>query len=249
MKYLIKNLNQIKKIYSSGKVVSNILNYITKYVKPGISTGKINDICHKKIIYDYKSYPATLGYMGYPKSICTSINNVVCHGIPSYNEILKEGDILNIDVAVCKNNYYADASRMFFVGKINDEYIRLCKITYKSILNSLKYIKNGNNFNLIGNSIEDYISNYNYSIVRDYCGHGIGVKFHEYPNILHYKNNFNIYMKTGMIFTIEPMINLGGYETYVMDDKWTVKTKDNSLSAQYEFTVLVTDSGYKILSS
>ncbi len=248
MNRLIKNNYEINKIIISSKIVSEVLNYISSYVKEGISTGELNDICHKRIVNYHKAYPASLGYMNYPKSICTSINDTVCHGIPDYSHILKKGDIINIDVSICKDNYYSDSSKMYFVNPISNDAYKLCYYTYKSFCNVLKYIKNGNKLNLIGNNIEKYIIKYGYSIVKNYCGHGIGKKLHESPQILHYRNNSNLYMKTGMIFTIEPMINLGSEKTFVMKDGWTVKTLDNSLSAQYEHTILVTNNGYKILT-
>lgn len=219
MNSIIKNNSEIKKIIISSKIVKDILNYVSKYIKEGISTGEINDICHDRIINYHKAYPASLGYMNYPKSICTSINDTVCHGIPNYNIILKKGDIINIDVSVCKNNYYSDSSKMFFINPINYSAYKLCNVTYRSILNSLKYIKNGNNLNLIGYSIDNYIKKYGYSIVKEYCGHGIGKKLHEFPNILHYKNNCNILMRSGMVFTIEPMVNIGSNKIYITKDK------------------------------
>ncbi len=248
MIYMIKNLKEIKNIKISSKIASETLFYISKYIKPGISTGKINDICYDRIVNYHNAYPASLKYMGYPKSICTSINDVVCHGIPDYNCILNDGDIINIDIAVCKNNYYSDTSKMFFVGKPNNLAIKLCKVTKKSLYLSLNCIKNGGQFKNIGNIIQNYVNSKGYSVVKNYCGHGIGKKLHEKPNVLHYKNNCNLIFKTGMIFTVEPMINIGSEDTFVMNDGWTVKTKDGSLSAQYEHTILVTDSGYQILT-
>ncbi len=245
---IIKNNKDIKKMINVSKIAKNILLYISKYIKAGISTGYINDLCHNKIINYYKSYPAVLGYMNFPKSICTSVNDVVCHGIPNYNFILKNGDIINIDISICKDKYYSDVSKMFFVGTPNINVLKLCNITYNSIFYALKCVKNGNKLNLIGKNIQKYVEYYGYSIVKNYCGHGIGRKLHEFPQILHYKNDYNLSMKTGMIFTIEPMVNLGHSDTYIMEDGWTVKTKDGSLSAQYEHTILVTKNGYKILT-
>ncbi len=245
---MIKNFKDIKNIKISAKIASEVLFYISKYIKPGISTGKINDICYNRIVEYHKAYPAALKYMGFPKSICTSINDVVCHGIPSYNCILLDGDIINIDIAICKNNYYADISKMFLVGKPNYIAVRLCKVTKKSLYLSLKCIKNGGKFKNIGKIIQNYVNKKGYSVVKNYCGHGIGRNFHEEPHILHYKNNCNLFFKTGMIFTIEPMINMGSEDTIIMNDGWTVKTKDGNLSAQYEHTILVTDNSYEILT-
>ncbi len=248
MSYIIKNSKEIKNIKISGKIARDVLFYISKYIKPGISTGRINDICYDRIVNFHNAYPASLLYMGFPKSICTSINNVVCHGIPNYNCILSNGDIINIDIAVCKNNYYADTSKMFLVGKPDYKAIKLCKITKKSLYLSLKCIKNGTELKNIGRIIDNYVKKKGFSVVKNYCGHGIGKNFHEKPHILHYKNNYNLILKSGMVFTIEPMINLGSKDTIVMNDGWTVKTRDGSLSAQYEHTILVTDYGYEILT-
>ncbi len=244
----IYNKKDINYIIICSNIVKDVLFFIKKYIKPGISTGEINDICHNRIVNYHKAYPASLGYMNYPKSICTSINNVVCHGIPDYSCILKNGDIINIDIGICKYNYYSDSSRMYFVGKPSVEAKKLCIVTYKSIFYALKFLKFNKKISTIGCKIQEYIEKYGYSVVRDYCGHGIGKNFHEFPQILHFKNNCNIFLKTGMVFTIEPMINIGCYKTIVMDDGWTVKTLDGSLSAQYEHTILITDKGYKILT-
>ncbi len=248
MSIKINNYEDIKNIKIVSRIVHEMLNYISFFIKPGVTTGYLNDVCYNRIINYYKAYPASLGYMDYPKSICTSVNDVVCHGIPSYKTILKKGDIINIDISICKNNYYSDASKMYFVGEPNKLSIKLCKVTYNSILKALKYIKPGNKINLIGKAIQNYIDKFNYSIVKDYCGHGIGKKLHEEPHILHYINNCDLIFKEGMIFTIEPIINLGTFKTKIMKDGWTVKTVDKSLSAQYEHTILVTNNGYEILT-
>ncbi len=244
----INKSKDIKNIILVSKIVNEMLNYISNFIKPGISTGIIDNICYNRIIKFYKAYPASLGYMNYPKSICTSINDVVCHGIPRYNKFLKNGDIINIDISICKNNYYSDGSKMYFVGNVNKKYINFCNIIKNSILKSLKYIKPGNKINIIGNIIQNYIEKFGYSIVKNYCGHGIGKKLHEEPCILHYKNNYDWKFIKGMIFTIEPIVNMGSYKTKIMNDGWTVKTVDKSLSAQYEYTILVTNKGCKILT-
>ncbi len=247
MLYLLKNNEDINKIKISCYIAKEVLFYISKYIKEGISTGEINDICHNRIVKYHNAYPAPLGYMNYPKSVCISVNDTVCHGIPDYNYLLKNGDILNIDVSICKNNYYSDTSKMFFVGKISKKALKLCNITHNSIYYALKYVKKNVSINIIGNKIQEYINNYNYSIVKNYCGHGIGKNLHEEPQILHYKNNSNIIMKPGMVFTIEPMINIGSSKTIVMKDGWTVKTKDKSLSAQYEHMILINNNNYELL--
>ncbi len=239
----------IKKIKKSSEIVSDVLSFIFKYIKPGISTGEIDFLCHKRIINHHNAYPACLGYMNYPKSICTSVNDVVCHGIPNNNHILSNGDIINIDVSVLKDNYYSDASKMYFVGKPSKSAADLCYVTYESIKSTLKYVKSGNKLNLIGKIIQDYVEGNGYSVVRNYCGHGIGKNLHEDPQVLHYFSlNNNVILKSGMVFTIEPMVNIGSYKTKIMSDGWTVKTLDGELSAQYELTILVTDFGYEILT-
>ncbi len=250
MSIIIKSFIDIKKIRIVSRIVSEVLFYISKYIKPGVSTGEIDFICNKRIIDYHKAFPACLGYMDYPKSICTSVNDVVCHGIPNFDQILKKGDIINIDVAIVKNKYYSDASKMYFVGKPSQLSFDLCRITYNSVIKALKYIGPGKKLNIIGKIIQDYVEKNGYSVVRNYCGHGIGKKLHEEPQVLHYYSNINdnIILKSGMIFTIEPMVNVGSYKTKVMDDGWTVKTVDGGLSAQYEFTVLITDYGYEILT-
>ncbi|MDE5285530.1 MAG: type I methionyl aminopeptidase, partial [Buchnera aphidicola] len=207
------------------------------------------DICHEYITYQQKSIPACLGYHGFPKSICISINDVVCHGIPSERTILKEGDIVNIDITVIKNGYHGDTSKMFYVGEIGILAKRLCEVTQESLYKALKIIKPGIKIYKIGEIIQNYAENQNFSVVKEYCGHGIGRNFHELPHILHYKNkNNNMLLEKGMIFTVEPMINAGKASVRCMKDGWTIKTKDRSLSAQYEHTILVTKYGCDILT-
>ncbi|XBC39428.1 MAG: type I methionyl aminopeptidase [Buchnera aphidicola (Nurudea shiraii)] len=246
----IKKNYEIEKMRKVGKLVAEVLEMIKNHIKPGISTGELDLICHKYMINHQKSKPACLGYNGFPKSICVSINNVVCHGIPSHNKKLKHGDIVNIDVAIIKNKYYGDASKMFFVGKPTKLGKLLCKVARKSLYLSLKVIKPGILLNEIGKTIQKHVENYHFSIVKEYCGHGIGTKFHEEPQILHYNHHSDkkIVLKPGMTFTVEPMINAGNCEVKCMDDGWTVKTKDASLSAQYEHTILVNEEGCEILT-
>ncbi|CAL4320960.1 type I methionyl aminopeptidase [Buchnera aphidicola] len=249
MSYIIKTASEIKKMRISGKLVSEVLEMIEEYIKPNISTEKINNICHDYIVTQQKAIPACLGYHGFPKSICISINDTVCHGIPSDSKNLKEGDIVNIDVAIIKNGYHGDASKMFYVGKISDLAKRLCEVTRESLYQALNIVRPGIPLYKIGETIEKYVQKEKFSVVKEYCGHGIGYNFHEQPHILHYKNkkNNNI-VEENMIFTIEPMINTGGAEVKCMKDGWTVKTKDRSLSAQYEHTILVTKDGCNILT-
>lgn len=249
MSFMIKTKSEIKKMRISGKLAAEVLEMIKKYLKPNISTEDINKICHDYIVYKKKATPACLGYHGFPKSICTSINDVVCHGIPNKNTILKEGDIINIDITVIKNDYHADTSKMFFIGESTPLTKRLCKIAKESLYRSLKLIQPGINLYKIGENIQNYVESNNFSVVKEYCGHGIGRHFHEKPHVLHYKHKANnIILKKGMIFTVEPMINASNAEVECMKDGWTVKTKDRSLSAQYEHTILVTEYGCDILT-
>ncbi|CAL4320247.1 type I methionyl aminopeptidase [Buchnera aphidicola] len=246
---IIKNSYDIKKMKEVCKLTADVLDFIKKYISPGISTEEINKICHNYIVNKKKSIPACLGYQGYPKSICVSLNNVVCHGIPNKKIILKNGDILNIDISLIKNNYFGDSSKMFMVGKCSHIAKKLCKVTLESLYSSIKIIKPGINLNKIGKTIEKIAKKNNFSVVQEYCGHGIGKNFHEEPYVLHYnEKKQNIILQKGMIFTIEPMINAGKRNIFCDKDNWTVKTKDNSLSAQYEHTILVTENGYEVLT-
>lgn len=249
MNSLIKKKYEINNIRESGKVTANVLEMIKEYIVPSISTYEINKICHNYITKIKKSIPACLNYQGFPKSICISINDVVCHGIPNKKKKLKQGDIVNIDVAVIKNNYYSDASKMFLVGKVKKNHKKLCDVTKKSLYLAISFIKPGLNLSKIGEVIENYVKKHNFSVVREYCGHGIGKSFHEFPQVLHYKNNnFGCILKKGMVFTIEPMVNEKKSTVYCLNDGWTVKTKDGSFSAQYEHTITVTENGCEILT-
>ncbi|MFT8229876.1 MAG: type I methionyl aminopeptidase [Enterobacterales bacterium] len=244
----IKSNNDINKMRIVGKLSAEVLIMIKDYITPGVSTGELNDICHKYITKVQKSIPASLGYCGFPKSICTSVNDVVCHGIPSYEKELKNGDIINIDVAIIKDGFYGDTSKMFIVGKPTIIGKRLCKVTQNSLYLAIKKIKPGLCLNIIGSTIQKFAESENFSIVREYCGHGIGNKFHEPPQILHFYNKNKFILKSGMTITIEPMINTGNHSVKIMKDGWTVKTKDHSLSAQYEHTLVVTNNGCEILT-
>ncbi|WP_343191923.1 type I methionyl aminopeptidase [Buchnera aphidicola] len=244
----IKTKEEIEKMKIAGKLTAEVLEMIKNYMHPGITTQEIDKICHDYIIHKQKAIPACLGYKGFPKSTCISINNVVCHGIPN-KEKIKNGDIVNVDISVIKNGYHGDSSKMFIIGDVKKKYKDLCKSTKKSLYIAIRLIKPGIKISKIGENIQKYIFKKNFSIVEDYCGHGIGKKFHEDPQILHYKNNSQItILKEGMTFTIEPMINFGKKEVYCCKDGWTVKTKDKSYSAQYEHTILVTKYGCKILT-
>ncbi|MCV2502299.1 MAG: type I methionyl aminopeptidase [Candidatus Lightella neohaematopini] len=245
----IKNKYEINKMRIAGKIAAQVLEMIKYYIRPGISTNQLNNLCHDYIVNKHKATCATLNYYGFPKSICVSINEVVCHGIPNDREKLKNGDILNIDVAIIKDGFYSDTSKMFIVGKASNISKKLCNVAKQSLYLAIKMVKPGINLNKLGKVIQKFVESNNFSVVRDYCGHGIGKNFHEPPQVLHYENSdYNCILQPGMIFTIEPMINIGGHDVYVTNDGWTVKTKDSSLSAQYEHTLLVTNNGCEILT-
>lgn len=248
---LIKTPSQIKGIRASSKLAAATLKYTASFIKPGVSTEFLNQKAHDYIIA-HGAIPAPLNYGGFPKSICTSINNVVCHGIPSSKEILKEGDIINIDVTTILNDYFGDTSATYPVGKVNKEAKLLMDRTKASLDLAIKSVKAGKYLNdCVGRVIENYITPFNYSVVRDLGGHGVGLKFHEDPFVFHhYTPENHILLKSGMIFTIEPMIN-GSENWHVYQDKndgWTIRTEDASLSAQFEHTILVTDSGAEVLT-
>ena len=245
----IKSESDIRKMRVAGKLAADVLTMIGEYVKSGISTGELDKICHDYIINHQKAIPAPLNYRGFPKSICTSVNHQVCHGIPSNEKILKDGDIVNIDVTVIKDGFHGDTSKMFLVGKSSILAERLCRVTRECMIEAINIVKPGLHIGDIGAVIEEHAHNNNFSVVRDYCGHGIGKNFHEMPQILHYGNrNTGMKLLEGMTFTIEPMINEGRYKTKVLNDGWTVVTQDRSLSAQWEHTVLVTKNGSEILT-
>ena len=245
---MIKNSIEIEKMRLAGNLASKVLIMIEKHVKPGISTEELNDICHNFIINDLDCIPAPLNYRGFPKSICTSINHQVCHGIPD-KRILKKQDILNIDVTVIKDGYHGDTSKMFCIGKPSIQAKRLVELTYDALKIGIKTVKPGATIGDIGHNIQVFAEKNYCSVVREYCGHGIGKEFHEEPQILHYgKKGEGIKLEEGMTFTIEPMINFGKKEVKLLPDNWTVVTKDHSLSAQWEHTILVTKDGYEVLT-
>ncbi len=245
---MIKNSIEIEKMRVAGNLASKVLIMIEEHVKPGISTEELNDICHNFIINDLDCIPAPLNYRGFPKSICTSINHQVCHGIPD-KRILKKQDILNIDITVIKDGYHGDTSKMFFIGKPSIQAKRLVELTYDALKIGIKTVKPGATIGDIGHNIQAFAEKNHCSVVREYCGHGIGKEFHEEPQILHYgKKGEGIKLEEGMTFTIEPMINFGKKEVKLLPDNWTVVTKDHSLSAQWEHTILVTKDGYEVLT-
>ena len=243
-----KNYSEkFEKMSVAGKLAAQTLDMITDYIKPGISTNKIDQLCYE-FIRDNKAYSAPLFYRGFKKSLCTSLNHVVCHGIPS-DRILYDGDIVNVDVTAVVGNYYGDTSRMFCVGKISVKANNLINTTYEAMMKAINILKPGIKLGDIGHKIQTYVEDKGFSVVRDFCGHGISNVFHEYPNILHYgKKNTGIELESGMTFTIEPMINDGKYDVKIMDDGWTAVTKDKSLSAQFEHTVGITENGYEIFT-
>ena len=253
MSISIKNLDDIKKMRIAGKLASEVLDFVTPFIKPNVTTDEINKICHDFMVDVQKTIPAPLnyappGHTPYPKSVCTSVNHQICHGIPG-PKYLKKGDIINIDVTIIKDGYHGDTSRMFYVGEPSIQAKRLCEITYQSMWLGIDAVKPGAFLGDIGYSIQSFAESNGYSVVREFCGHGIGLVFHEEPQVLHYgEPNKGIQLKPGMIFTIEPMINAGKRDVKILPDGWTVVTKDRSLSAQWEHTILVTDSSYEVLT-
>ncbi|MCE2991760.1 MAG: type I methionyl aminopeptidase [Candidatus Jidaibacter sp.] len=232
----------------AGELAAEVLDYITDFINPGVTTGKLNELCHNMII-ERGAIPAPLNYNGFPKSICTSINHVICHGIPS-DKKLQNGDIMNIDVTVILDGYYGDSSRMYYAGKPSIKGARLTQVTYECLMLAIEEVRPGAKFNQIGKVIQQHAHKHGYSVVRDFCGHGIGTVFHDAPQILHYYDpGLEGVMEEGMFFTIEPMINAGGWESLVLADGWTAVTKDRSLSAQFEHTLAVTKDGVEIFTT
>ena len=231
----------------AGTIAAGALNQVDKIIKPGISTDEIDKVCYE-YINDNNAYSAPLFYRGFPKSCCTSANHVVCHGIPS-DKILKEGDIVNVDVTAFKDGWHGDTSRMFKIGEVSVKAEKLINTTFESMMKAIDIIKDGISLGDIGSAIQTHVEAHGFSVVQDFCGHGIGESFHKEPNILHYgEKGTGEKLKAGMIFTIEPMINLGKYETKVLNDGWTAVTKDKTLSAQFEHTVGITKDGYEIFT-
>ena len=249
----LKTPQEVEKMRVAGKLASEVLDYITPFVKPGVTTDELDKLCHDYMVTVQHVIPAPLnyappGYSPYPKSICTSVNHQVCHGVPGEKK-LKSGDIVNIDVTVIKDEYHGDTSRMFYVGEPGIQARRLCEVTYECMWRGIEEVKPGKHLGDIGNAIQRFAESYGYSVVREFCGHGIGSKFHEDPQVLHYgRPGTGLELKAGMIFTVEPMINAGKAPIRQMADGWTVVTKDHSLSAQWEHTVLVTETGYEVLT-
>ena len=249
MTITIKDQQEIEKMRIAGKLAADVLEMIEPHVKAGVTTDELNTICAEYTEKVQGATSAPLNYHGFPKSICTSVNHVVCHGIPNDTPLV-DGDIINIDITVIKDGYHGDTSKMFFIGETSAEDNRLCRITQEALYVGLKKVKPGNTFGEIGTAIQKFIKKSGrYSIVKEYCGHGIGEVFHEEPQIVHYKNNDSEKMQEGMCFTVEPMINLGRANTLLdKQDNWTVYTLDGKKSAQWEHTVVVTKTGCEILT-
>ncbi len=248
MAITVKTPEEQDKMRVAGRLAADVLDMIGEHVRPGVSTDELNRICHEYIVDELGAVPAPLNYRGFPKSICTSVNHVVCHGIPS-DRRLKNGDILNIDVTVIKDGFHGDTSRMFFVGEPTVIGERLTRICYDAMWRGINVVRPGARVGDIGHAIQTFVEQHRFSVVREYCGHGIGRQFHEDPQILHYgKPGTGVELVPGMTFTVEPMINAGRREVKLLADGWTVVTKDHSLSAQWEHTVLVTEDGYEVLT-
>lgn len=248
MPVTIKTAEEIEKMRIAGRLASEVLQMIGPYVQTGITTLELDSICHDYIVNEQKAVPAPLNYRGYPKSICTSVNHVVCHGIPG-DKKLKKGDIINMDVTVIKDGYHGDTSKMFFIGEPSVRAKRLVELTYECMCIGIRMVRPGCYLGDIGHVIQRHAEASNFSVVREYCGHGIGQEFHEEPQILHYgETGTGMQLQPGMTFTIEPMINAGKRQVKLLNDNWTVVTRDRQLSAQWEHTILVTDNGYEVLT-
>ena len=249
----IKSPDEIEKMRVAGRLAGEVLDYITPFVKTGITTGELDRLCHDYMVNVQHTVPAPLnyappGYAPYPRSICTSVNHVVCHGVPG-DKKLKSGDIVNIDITVIKDGYHGDTSRMFCVGEPSIQAKRLCEVTYQCMWRGIEAVKPGAHLGDVGYAIQYHAEGNGYSVVREFCGHGIGQKFHEEPQVLHYgRPGTGLPLASGMTFTIEPMINAGKPGIRQLNDGWTIVTKDHSLSAQWEHTVLVTETGYEVLT-
>ncbi len=245
----IKTPDEIEKMRVAGRLAADVLNMIGEYVKPGVTTAELDRICHDYIVNEQQAVPAPLNYRGFPKSVCTSVNHVVCHGIPA-DKKLKDGDIINIDVTVIKDGYHGDTSKMFCAGEPSVRARKLVDVTYDCMRLGIDMVRPGVHLGEIGAAIQQQAEAQNFSVVREYCGHGIGREFHEDPQVLHYATQDpGIVLEAGMCFTIEPMINAGKRFVKLLPDNWTVITKDRKLSAQWEHTILVTDSGHDVLTA
>ena len=248
MPVIIKTPDEIQKMRVAGKLAADVLDMIGEHVRPGVSTDELDRICHDYIVNEQQAVPAPLNYRGFPKSICTSVNHQVCHGIPG-SKVLKDGDIVNIDVTVIKDGFHGDTSKMFTVGKPSILAQRLIDVTHKALWTGINLVQPGCRLGDIGHAIQTFVEAQGYSVVQEYCGHGIGRGFHEDPQVLHYGTpDTGISLQAGMTFTIEPMVNAGRRNVKLLPDCWTVVTKDRKLSAQWEHTILVTETGFDVLT-
>ncbi len=244
----IKTPEEIEKMRTAGRLAAQVLEMIAEHVRPGITTNALDEICHRYITEEQNAIPAPLNYRGFPKSICTSINHQVCHGIPSDRK-LQRGDILNIDITVIKEGYHGDTSRMFLIGKPSVQAQRLVELTYEAMHQAICAVRPGLRLGDLGHMIQSFAEANRLSVVREYCGHGIGREFHEDPQVLHFgQPNTGLPLRAGMTFTIEPMLNFGRRHVRLLPDQWTVVTSDRSLSAQWEHTILVTPDGFEVLT-
>jgi methionyl aminopeptidase len=244
----IKTAAEIEKMRQAGKLAAEVLEIIAPHVKAGVTTLELDRICHDHIVNQQQAIPAPLNYRGFPKSICTSVNQVVCHGIPNEKR-LKKGDIVNIDITVIKDGYHGDTSKMFTVGQPSILAKRLVDVTQDALWLGINKVQPGSRLGDIGHTIQSFVENHHYSVVREYCGHGIGKDFHEDPQVLHYgQPDTGMVLQPGMCFTIEPMVNAGKQQVKLKQDGWTVITRDRSLSAQFEHTILVTEGGFEVLT-
>jgi methionine aminopeptidase type I len=248
MTVTIKTADEQDKMRIAGRLAADVLDMITDYVKPGVTTGELDRICHDYITEEQDAIPAPLNYRGFPKSICTSVNHVVCHGIPG-ERMLKSGDVVNIDVTVIKDGFHGDTSRMFFVGKPGIQAQRLADVAFESMWLGIEELAPGKHLGDVGAAIQHHVEKNRFSVVREYCGHGIGRVFHEDPQVLHYGTpGTGMELRAGMTLTVEPMVNAGKAAVKLLPDGWTVVTKDHSLSAQWEHTVLITETGHEVLT-
>lgn len=250
MNVTIKSPEDIAKMREAGRLAAEVLEMIGEHVQPGVTTEALDRLCHDHIVNKQNAVPACLGYRGFPKSVCTSVNNVICHGIPNEKKVLKKGDILNIDVTVIKDGWHGDTSKMYYVGEPSVLSRRLVDTTRQCMLAGIRMVRPGVRLGDIGHTIQKLAESERFSVVREYCGHGIGQVFHEDPQVLHYgKPGTGLELQEGMVFTIEPMINAGKAANKVLPDGWTVVTKDRKLSAQWEHTLAVTADGYEVLTA
>ncbi len=244
----IHDADAFPKMRAAGELAARTLDMIGGHVRPGVSTGELDRLCHEFIV-SHDAVPAPLNYRGFPKSICTSVNHVICHGIPSPDKILREGDTLNIDVTVILDGWYGDTSRMFYAGNVKRKAARLAEIAYECMWRGIEAVRPGARLGDVGHAIQSHAERRRCSVVRDFCGHGIGQVFHDRPNVLHYgRPGAGLELAPGMFFTIEPMINLGRPDVLILDDGWTAVTRDKSLSAQWEHTIAVTEDGHEVFT-